>query len=116
MSGEQDGYSADAPQLFQLLPDFLAYLRVEAGCRFIENQQGRLMEQRSGDHQTPLHAAGQLIDARVRAAAEIGEFEQFTRACSCSLRGDPVIARVYEQVANHTQVGIQVVVLRDDAE
>lgn len=36
-----------------------AQLDVHAGGGLVENQQARLMDQRPGDHQTTLHAAGE---------------------------------------------------------
>src|SRR5207244_8268100 len=56
MRGEQNSNSADASQLFQLLPNLLTHLRIKSGRRLIEYQKLRIVEQRARNHQSTLHS------------------------------------------------------------
>ena len=64
-------------------------LRVEAGGRFVEHDQLRVVDQRAGDGEPALHAAGERVDGRVRAVGEFDEVEQFANAASSALAGRP---------------------------
>jgi hypothetical protein len=65
-----------ALQALQAFPDEVARLRVEPGGGFVEQQQFGVVDQRAGQRQTPLHAAGEGADVGVRLAGEAGEFQQ----------------------------------------
>ena len=53
----QDQRLATRGELFQPLPDQVARLRVEAGCRFVEEHDIRIIDQGAGQRQSPFHAA-----------------------------------------------------------
>ena len=57
--GEQDGALLAAQVLHQLV-NFQARLRIEAGGRFVQEQHLRIVEQRQGERQALLLAAGEL--------------------------------------------------------
>ena len=50
----------------------MAGLRIEAGGRLVEEQQVRLVDQRAGDRQAPLHPARQRLDLVVGALGRAG--------------------------------------------
>ncbi len=56
--GEDDG-DAFLVQLGEESPHRTAQLDVHPGSRFVEDQQARFVDQRTGDHQATLHATGQ---------------------------------------------------------
>ena len=58
------------------VPEQVPGLRVEPGRRLVEEQDRRLVDERSGDRQAPLHPARQRLDLVVGALGELGEFEQ----------------------------------------
>ena len=51
------------------VPQEVAGLRVEPGRRLVEEQDGRLVDERAGDRQASLHAARQRLDLVVGALA-----------------------------------------------
>jgi hypothetical protein len=67
-------------ELLQAFPDQVAGLRVEAGGRLVEENDVGVIDQRPGQRQAPLHAAGEGRNAGVGLAAEAGEFEQLRNA------------------------------------
>ncbi len=63
--GGQDNGDAGLAQRAHHRPHVAAQLDVDAGGRLVEEEDARLMRQRLGDHQAPLHAAGQGHDPAV---------------------------------------------------
>ena len=61
-----------------------AGLRVETGRRLVEQQQPRIVDQRSGDGQPRLHPARQRLDLVVGALGQLGELEQLVGAPAAS--------------------------------
>src|SRR5690606_18508812 len=60
-----------------VLPDAGARLRVQADCRFVKEQDTRVVDQRAGDFQAPLHAAGQLPDQAALPVGQLDDIQQF---------------------------------------
>ena len=50
--------------------------RIEAGGRLVEEQHLRVVDERVGEAQALLHAAGQALDVRVALVAEVDEVEE----------------------------------------
>jgi hypothetical protein len=76
----QDQRLAGRLEFLQAFPDQVAGLRVEAGGRFVEKDHVGVVDQRPGQRQAPLHAAGQRRHAGIGLAAEAGEIEQLRDA------------------------------------
>jgi hypothetical protein len=74
MRGQDQGF-AGGFELLEAFPDQVAGLRVEAGGWFVEKDDVGVVDQRAGQGQAPLHAAGEGRDAGVGLAGEAGEFE-----------------------------------------
>lgn len=74
MGGEDDG-DAFLVQLGEKAPHRAAQLDVHTRGRLVENQQARLVDQRAGNHQAALHAAGQRTRLHVALVpqAELGQ-------------------------------------------
>ena len=70
--------------LLQMAPDHLPGLRVEAGRRFVGKHDMRVVDQRPGQRQPPLHPAGQGLDRRLLPAGRPGKVEQGARPESSS--------------------------------
>jgi len=62
--------------LLQLELHEFARLGIERGERLVEQQQGRLHHQRTGDVDALAHAAGQLVRVMLGKAREPDQFEQ----------------------------------------
>ena len=65
-----------AAQRVDQRPQLLAHLRVEADRRLVEQHEARPVHERARDQQPPPHAAGELVDARVAAVAELRDLER----------------------------------------
>ena len=103
-------------QAAQALPDEVPCLRVEAGGRLVHDEKQRIVDQRAGERQSPLHAAREHVDAGIGPSGEAGEFQQLGHA-----RGDrgarhAEIAAVDPQILGDGEVGIEIVELRHDAD
>ena len=81
----------------QAVPQQMAGLRVEAGRRFVEQQERRLVDERSGDRQPSLHPARERLDLVVRALGELGEVEQLIGALRDLVTRQPEVAAVDER-------------------
>ena len=70
-----------APSLepVQPVPEQVAGLRVQAGRRLVQEQQVRLVDQRPGDHQAPLHPARERLDTILGPLGQLHEIEQLDR-------------------------------------
>ena len=80
--GRQDERHATLLQAVEAVPEQVAGLRIEAGRRLVEEEQVRLVDQRPGDRQAPLHPAGQRLDLVARALGQLGELEELVGAPS----------------------------------
>lgn len=115
VGGEEHGDSLCA-QHAQFLPDEMASLRVEAGGGLIENKDLGLVDQGAGDDEAPLHATGEVADGGVGLFGELEEGEAFGDALTGDGAGHAVVARVDFQVLANGKVGVEAVLLGDDAQ
>ena len=76
---------------------------------------GRLMSD-AGDRQPALHAARQRVDLGVAPVVEAGEVQQLLGAGPDLAPRQAEVAAVDHQVVEHGELGVEVVVLRDDAQ
>jgi hypothetical protein len=58
----QDERHAALLEPVQAIPEEVPRLGVEAGRGLVEQEQVRLVDQRPGDREAPLHPAGQRLD------------------------------------------------------
>ena len=100
----------------QPVPEDVAGLRVEAGGRLVEEQDARIVDQRPGDREAALHAAGERVDLRLALLLELREREELVGALRDDPAGQAEVAAVDEEVLAHAQLGVEVVGLRHDAE
>ena len=61
-------------------PERAAQFHVDASGRFVENQDGRIVDEGLGDHEPALHAAGQLAHIGVLLVFEAEGGEDFKAA------------------------------------
>ena len=73
--GRVDDGAALAVQRFDVLEDLVARLRIDADRGLVEQQQVRLVHERGGEVEAPLHAARIGADAIVLAIGEADEIE-----------------------------------------
>ena len=78
---QQDGGSF-AVQTANLLPQSDAAHRIEPGCRLVEEQHSRLMDQAEREVEPTAHAARIGADPAIGGAGETNAFEQFGGACA----------------------------------
>ena len=78
-------------ELRQQLPELAPRHRIDAGRRFVEQQQLRLVDQRAGERELLLHAAGQAVGAAAPGTASAGSSRAGDRARrrSAACRGSP---------------------------
>ena len=74
--GQNDGHAVFA-QATHHLPHVAPQLDINAGSRFIEEENFRLVTERLGDHHAALHAAGELHDLGVALLPEREIAEHF---------------------------------------
>ena len=77
MRGEEDGFAAVADAADEV-PDGAAGLRVEAGGELVEEDDFRIVDEREGDEEALLLAAGEIHEPGV---ALVGEAELIEQAC-----------------------------------
>ena len=85
-------------QLVEPLPHEVARLRVEAGGRLVEQHELGLVDQRPGDREPALHAAGQLVDPVVAAVGQLHEVQQLVGPLADHGARQAEVAAVDEQV------------------
>ena len=98
----------------ELLPQDVAGLRVQARGGLVEQQQVGVVDQRAGDGQASLEAAGQAVDLGVALVGELEEREQLVGAGGDDLAGDAEVAAVDEQVLPDRELVVEGVLLRAD--
>ena len=114
--GGQDQRHATLLQPVEAVPEQVTRLRVEAGRRLVEEEQGRLVDQRPGDRQPPLHPARQRLDLVVLALGQLGELQQLVRAPVALGPRQAEVAPVEDEVLADGQLGVEAVLLGDDAD
>ena len=100
----------------QPVPEHVPRLRVEAGRRLVEHEDARLVDQRAGDGQPPLHAARQVVDLGVALLLELREAQELVGPRRAHGPGDAEVAAVHDEVVPHAQLGVEVVLLRHHPE
>ena len=116
MRGKEDRQSAFLVQFFDIRPDIIARLRIEACRRLVQKQDRRRVQQPASDLEAPLHAAGKRLDQVVLAVPQLDELHQvldFGRRFSARHSIEP---RVKEHVLVRRQLVVERRVLKDDAE
>ncbi len=103
-------------QLAHHLPQLAAGNRIDADAGLVQQQDPRLAQQRAGQAQLLLHAAGQLAGRPRGEAGEVGEGQQALEAVSAALADDAAQIGVQLQVLLHRQVFVQTELLRHIAD
>jgi hypothetical protein len=115
MRGEDDRRALRV-ETGQELPHAAAHLDIHAGGRLIEDQQARLVDQGAGNHQAPLHAAGQG-PGRVVALVPQTQFAQvLLGALAGQFRWQAVVAGLVGDDIEHLLEQVEVELLRHDAD
>ncbi len=68
--GHQNGHALFVTQNLQILPKVAACAGIEAGCRLVEQEHGRMMQQPFCEFETTLHAAGESLGFFLSAIGE----------------------------------------------
>ena len=105
LGGEEDG-GAFVVQPPHLLPDRLAADRVEAGGRLVEEEDARLVDQRRGKVEAPLHPARVGADPAVGGGGEVDPLQQVIGAPAALRGGDALQRRLQadQLAAGHQRV------------
>ena len=105
LGGEEDR-GAVVVQRPHLLPDRLAADRVEAGGRLVEEEHARFVDERGGEVEAALHAAGVGADAAVGGGGQVDPFEQGVGAPAALGGGDALQGRLQpdQLAAGHQRV------------
>ena len=91
-------------------------LRVEAGGRLVEQQDLGPVDQRAGDGQPALHAAGEVLDLGARLLGELDELQQLVAPLADLRAREPEVAAVDVEVVAHGELGVEGVLLRAHAD
>ena len=110
--GGDDQRRAALLESVEPVPQQMTRLGVEAGGRLVEDHQLRLVDERSGDGQPPLHAARERLDLVLGALGELHELEELVSAAARHGAGNVEVAGVHLEVFAHRQLGVEVVDLR----
>ena len=76
----QDDRRAVAHQTPQEVPQIATAPRVEAGGRFVEEQDGRIGHEAGGEVEAPPHAAGEVLDELAGSIGEVEPLEELVAA------------------------------------
>ena len=109
--GQHDGHAL-LLEPEQPVPHDVPGLRVEPGRRLVEQQHLGPVDQRAGDGQPALHAAGEVLDLGLRLLGELHELEQLVDALAHLGARDPEVAAVDVEVVAHVELGVEGVLLR----
>ncbi|CAM5473184.1 hypothetical protein SSTU70S_05805 [Stutzerimonas stutzeri] len=113
--GEDDG-DALTIQFGEERPHRAAQLDVHARCRLVEDQQARLVDQRAGDHQPALHAAGEHSRGHVTLVPQPQLMQIFFGTLPGDLRRDAVVARLGDEDIEGLFELVEVELLRHHAQ
>ncbi len=100
----------------QPVPEDVTGLGVQAGGGLVEEQQVGPVDQAPGDREPALHAAGEILDGRLRLLGELDELEQLVDAAVDLGPRDPEVAAVDEQVVADVELVVEGVLLRTDSQ
>ncbi|EMY33032.1 phenol hydroxylase [Arthrobacter crystallopoietes BAB-32] len=98
------------------VPEDVPRLRVQAGGGLVQQQDLRLVDQRAGDGQPALHAAGERVHAGLGLVGELGELQQLVRLRPQVAVGQAEVAAVDDQVVADPDLVVEVVLLRHHAQ
>ena len=117
MRGDEDRAPAlgCGGDLGELVPDGAAGLRVEADGGLVEDQDGRIVDQRARDLEAPLHAAGERADDRVAHAGEADPRELLLGSVAALAARDAEDGAVEVEVLAGSQPVVERRILEDDA-
>jgi len=93
VGGEQDGSPAGA-ELLDQFPELPARLRIEPGRRFIEKEELRLADKRTGKREPLFLPARKLADARARFLLELNELDDGIRRRSLAVKATKDLYRL----------------------
>ena len=116
MGGEKDGYAFGFVDMFDVVPELVAALGVEAEGRLIEEENLGNLEEAAGDFQAAFHAAGKGFDEAVAAVPELEKFEQLFGAFGAETAGDAVEDAVNVHVFAGGEFVVETGILEYDAE
>ncbi len=115
MRGQDDG-GAGGVDVLQGLPHAAADLDVHAGGGFVQDQQPGPGHHGAGDHQAPLHAAGQRAAHHLRLLPQLGALEFLFRPHQRLGARHPVEAGVVDQDVDRLLEHVEVDFLRHQAD
>ena len=115
VGAEQDRL-APVPEGGDVTPDGRAGLDVNAERRLVQDDDLGVVQQRAGDRQPPLHAAGERAHPRVRAVGQADQLQQRGDAVGLLVPGDPVQVGVEGHVGLRRELVVQRGFLGHDAE
>ena len=103
-------------QPVEAVPQEMAGLGVEAGGRFVEDEELRFGDEGPGDGQPALHPARERLDLVVGPFRELGELEQVLGPLPDDLLGQVEVAAVDHQVVEDGELEVEGVLLGDEAD
>src|SRR5215813_729920 len=103
-------------QLPQPLPNHMPGLWIETCGGLVHENEIGVVDEGTRERETPLHSAGQRLDARSRARLEAGEGYQRRNAAAYRGVGHSEIAAVHQQIFLNCEVRIEIVGLRHDSD
>jgi len=116
MGGEQDRHQLVARQALDLVPELGAGLRVEARGRLVEEQDLRAVDEPHGQVEAALHPARVRLGLAVGGSGEAEALEGVSDAPAQVAAGDRVELALEDEVLAPGRLGVDPVLLRDDAD
>ena len=98
-------HDAFAGELRQQVAKAHSLLRIEAGSRFVDDQQLRIIEQRLRDSDALLHATGEAAQRAFADVGEIDELKEFVNPPFRSAESRPLTAARYSRNSTALRFG-----------
>ena len=106
MGGQEDGLAL-LEQLLHAFPHQVAGLRVQAGGGFVQQQQCGLVDERTCQRQSPLHAAGEFARFGLRFVRQRRKVQQAGDACFQFGIWQTEVTAINQQVFGARKIGVQ---------
>ena len=116
MGGEQDRHQLVARQALDLVPQLGARLGVQAGGRLVEEQDLGAVDEAHRQVEPALHAARVGLGLAVGGVGEAEALERLADAPAQVAAGDGVELALQDEVLAPGRLGIEPVLLGDDAD
>ena len=116
LGGEEDGHALAFGEPCDLTPERAAALGIKAGCRLVEEERGRLVDERERQVEPALHSARVALDLAVGGARQPDALEKLLAAALSLLAREAMQGSLESQVLAAGQKGVECGLLQGGAD